>query len=155
MDEGRQDRGADDILVEGEGISATARLHEMVFVFPLFVLLLAWLAGTFFHPLMGGLILFLDIYPLSNALIRYKTTQIVLTNKRVFLTFGFFNKDLIQFRFDKIESASEEAPLLGRIFGYSTVIIRGTGTGAVPITMVRGGTQFVRAVEKKLLEGEG
>lgn len=150
----KHDAGADSLLVEGEHKIAEARLHQFIFFFPFVIACLAVLVGMVFHPLVGGVILFLDIYPVVNSYIRYKTTRVVLTDKRVFLTFGFFNKDLIQFRLDKVESASEEAPLIGRIVGYSTVVVRGTGTGAVPVTMVEGGTQFVKAVEKKLLEDQ-
>ncbi len=144
----------EDVLVEGEQVYASAHLHKAVFLFPGFLIVLGALVWELFHPVVGAAIFFVTLYPLLNAFIRYKTTMLVLTGKRVLLIYGYFNEDVVQFKLNKIESASLENPLLGRIIGFATVVIRGVGTGAVPVTYVLGGQAFVREVEKRLLEND-
>ncbi|MCB9989277.1 MAG: PH domain-containing protein [Rhodospirillales bacterium] len=143
-----------DVLVSGEQVKAQAHLHKAIFIFPSTIVLLAVLVGVLFHWLVGLTILFLSLYPVSNAYILFKTTRLLLTDRRILLIYGFFNQDVVQFKFDKVESASLENPLLGRILGYSTVVIRGVGTGAVPVRFVMNGERFVRKTEEALLKPE-
>lgn len=141
-------------LVDGERILARVGLHPAVFLYPAMGLITGVLVGVFFHWIVGGAILFLCLYPVTDALIRFKTTSLILTDRRVIIEYGFFNRDLIQFRLDKIESAFLETPLWGRFLGFATVNIRGTGAGRVPVVFVRDGDAFVRAVEARLLAAE-
>lgn len=140
-------------LVEGEEIIHVARVHPGIFLRPGVLLAVAAVAGIFFHWLVGMMIALTALQPAADALIRYKTTKLVLTNKRVLARYGFFNKDNIQLRLERIESAHLEEPFLGQILGYSTVIISGTGTGRIPITFIADGMAFVKKLEKFTLTG--
>ncbi len=140
--------------MEGEEIVHAARVHWAVFLYPGVLVVIAALVGVFFHWLVGAVIALMSLYPVINAVIIFFTTRLVLTNKRVLARYGFFNKDNIQLKLSRIESAHMEEPFIGQILGYGTVMINGTGTGTIPIGMIADAGAFVKKLEKITLAGE-
>jgi uncharacterized membrane protein YdbT with pleckstrin-like domain len=65
--------------------------------------------------------------------IRRRSTQYVVTDRRVILKRGILSRHTIEMNRSKVESVDVDQTLLGRIFGYGTVIVRGTGGGLEPI----------------------
>ncbi len=55
------------------------------------------------------------------------TSEFVITNRRVVIKVGWFNHDAFEMNLSKIESVNVSQPLIGRILGYGTIIIIGTG----------------------------
>lgn len=138
------------LLTEGEEIGNHAKIHHIVFAAPLIYLTIALLAGVFFHPVMAIVIVVLTIYPSYNAFIHYKMTDLVLTNRKVMSRTGFLTRDWTRMEFGKIENAYLEQPILGRILGYSTVIVSGVGQGNISVSQVSNGDQFIKDLEQKL-----
>jgi len=147
-------RKLEEQLVEGEEILHVAYLHLAIFLYPGVLVTIAVLVGVFFHWLVGGMIMLLSLYPLIDALIRFKTTKLVLTNKRVLARYGFFSKDNIQIKLSRVESAHVEEPLLGQILGYATVMIKGIGAGSIPITFIAKAGDYIKKLEEVTLSRE-
>jgi len=61
------------------------------------------------------------------GLIKRNSTEMGLTNKRVIVKTGIANRRTIELLLSRIESVIVEEPAMGRVLGYGTVIIRGTG----------------------------
>ena len=84
--------------------------------------------------IFGVTIVFL---PVSAALLLYaylkiRSTEMGITSKRIIKKSGVIMRDTAEIRLCKVESISVQQGLLGRIFGYGTVTIVGTGgNGAV------------------------
>lgn len=140
------------MLTEGEEVKNQAEIHNIVFVWPIILLLIALLLGMFFHPIMGVVVFILALYPAYNAYIHYKMTDLILTNKKVMSRTGFLSRDWIRMDFDKIENAYLEEPIIGRFLGYSTVIVSGVGSGEVSVTQVENGNKFINDLEKLLAD---
>jgi uncharacterized membrane protein YdbT with pleckstrin-like domain len=138
------------LLSPNERILKDARIHWIVFVAPVSYLVIALLAGVFFHPIMGFVILMLSLYPSYTAIIHYWMTHLILTNKKVMSRIGFLTRDWTQMRIEKIENAYLEEPIVGRFLGYSTVVVSGMGSGAVAVPYVIDGYGFVKDLEKLL-----
>lgn len=138
------------LLSENEKVLEQGRIHEIVFAAPLVYTFIAAIAWVFFHPIMGFVILFLSLYPWYNAVIHYKMTYLVLTNKKVMSREGFLSRDWIRMDFERIENAYLEEPIIGRYLGYSTVIVSGVGSGAVAVGPVRKGDHFIKQLEQQL-----
>lgn len=84
--------------------------------------------GVLLIPLYGiGLIL------LIMAFVRYKTTELAFTNKRVIAKFGFISRQTIELYIPKVESIQVHQGILGRIFNYGSLIISGAGNPQAPI----------------------
>jgi uncharacterized membrane protein YdbT with pleckstrin-like domain len=68
-----------------------------------------------------------------RAFIRRATTEMAVTDHRVIYKSGLLSRHTIEMNRDKVESVDVDQSLLGRVFGYGTVIVRGTGSSLEPI----------------------
>src|SRR6516162_10321641 len=68
-----------------------------------------------------------------RAFIRRATTELAVTNHRVIYKSGLLSRHTIEMNRDKVESVDVDQSLLGRVFGYGTVIVRGTGGSLEPM----------------------
>jgi len=64
------------------------------------------------------------------------TTEIAVTNSRVILKRGFIRRHTIEMNMDKVESVDVDQSLLGRIFNYGNITVRGTGSSFEPLRMI-------------------
>ncbi|HYN55227.1 MAG TPA: PH domain-containing protein [Methylotenera sp.] len=96
--------------------------------------------GVILLPAFGLGIIFLVI-----AYIRYKTTELAFTNKRVIAKFGFISRHTIEINMNKVESIQVNQNVWGRIFNYGTLILSGAGTPQAPIPGISNPIQFRRA----------
>jgi uncharacterized membrane protein YdbT with pleckstrin-like domain len=61
------------------------------------------------------------------GLIKRNATEMAVTNKRVIVKTGLASRRTIEIVLSRIESIAVEEPTMGRMLGYGTVIVRGTG----------------------------
>lgn len=95
--------------------------------------------GLLFVGLFGlGLIFWLV------AFIRYKTTELAVTNKRVIAKFGFISRKTIELNINKVESIQVDQGILGRIFNYGSLVISGAGNPQAPIPGISDPMNFRR-----------
>jgi uncharacterized membrane protein YdbT with pleckstrin-like domain len=67
------------------------------------------------------------------AAVRRASTELVVTDRRVILKRGIFSRQTIEMNRAKVESVDVDQTIMGRIMGYGTVIVRGTGGGLEPM----------------------
>lgn len=123
----------DDVLIKDEKVIYTGSVSlwsQAPLIIIGFFLLAAW--GL-------GLILWLVVF------IRYKTTELAFTNKRVIAKFGFVSRRTFELNTNKIESVQVEQSVLGRIFDYGTLVISGAGNPQAPILGISKPMEFRRA----------
>ena len=70
------------------------------------------------------------------------TTEIAVTNMRIILKRGFIRRHTIEMNMDKVESVDVDQSLLGRLFNYGDITVRGVGTGFEPLRMVDNPLKF-------------
>ena len=84
--------------------------------------------GILLLPVVGiGLIFLIKAY------IRYKTTELAITTKRVIVKVGFIRRSTVEININKVESVQVDQSLLGRMFDFGTLVIAGTGTTHAPL----------------------
>lgn len=111
-------------LQEGEHLIYSARFHWWFNVMAWsHVILLSWLAGY-------GIFVFL------NKFIQKATTEICVTDRRVVFRRGWLTLQIDQVNIDRIEGSMVNQTMMGRIFGFGTVIVRGTGVGEIHLPAV-------------------
>ena len=81
----------------------------------------AYLNWKIFVRLSGLLTLF--IYPL----VLRKTSEFVITNMRVIIKKGWISRYTFEMNLNKIETVNVDQSFWGRIFGFGTITIVGTG----------------------------
>jgi uncharacterized membrane protein YdbT with pleckstrin-like domain len=79
------------------------------------------------------------------AYLRYKTTELAFTNKRVIAKFGFISRQTIELNVSKVESVQVLQGMLGRLFNYGTLVISGAGAPQAPIPGISNPMAFRRA----------
>lgn len=89
----------------------------------------------------------MNLYPVYYAVVGFITTHLILTNKKVIGRTGFLTRDWRQMTFSQIETAYLEEPIIGRYLGYSTVVIQGTGAGAISFRYIIDGDIFIKKLE--------
>ncbi len=79
---------------------------------------------------------FLAALAFLTAAIRRATTELAVTDQRVLFKHGIFSRHTVEMNRSKVESVDVNQSVLGRIFGYGTVILRGTGGSLEPMANV-------------------
>ncbi len=73
---------------------------------------------------------------LLSAYIRQISTELVITNHRVIAKHGYISTTSYELMMTKVEGASIDQSIWGRIWGYGTLMVKGTGGGISPIDHV-------------------
>ena len=86
--------------------------------------------------LFGALVLLLQRGGIALGILFRNATEMV-TNKRVIVKVGLMRKKTVELFLSKVESIGVEQGILGRMLGYGSIVVRGTGGTAEPFKMVR------------------
>ena len=62
------------------------------------------------------------------AWFRRWTTEMAVTDRRIILKRGFIRRHTVEMNMQKVETVDVDQTLIGRIFNYGNVTIRGTGS---------------------------
>ena len=103
------------------------------------------LAPLIFFGFLGLFVFGLGLILWIVAFIRYKTTELAFTNKRVIAKFGFISRQTIELNITKVESIQVNQGILGRIFNYGTLIVSGAGNPQAPIPGISDPMAFRRS----------
>lgn len=79
------------------------------------------------------------------AFLKYKSTELAFTNKRVIAKFGFISRQTIELNLAKVESVQVNQGVLGRIFNFGTLVISGAGNPQAPIPGISNPMTFRRS----------
>jgi len=120
------------VLSSGEKVVYQARIS-------VWSLLPFIIAGFFFLFVLGLGVLFW-----IAAFIKYKTTELAITNKKIIAKFGFIRRDTIELLLPKIESIQVRQSVFGRVFNYGSIIISGAGNPQAPVPGIDDPIQFRR-----------
>ena len=150
-------------LGEGEVVRHVAHKHWVIFVAPVFQLVVALVLvaiGYKIHDfsawlgwlmrMLGYVILAIGAVHLLGAWLLRITTELAVTNRKVVGKWGLVWRRTIEQRLDKVDSIEVEQSILGRILGYGTVEVRGSGVTMTPLRMIEDPITFRRRVEDAL-----
>lgn len=98
------------------------------------------LAGVLLLPAFGLGLVFLAI-----AYVKYKTTELAITTRRVIAKFGFISRRTVELNIAKVESIQVEQSVMGRILNYGTLVIAGGGNPQAPIPGISNPIAFRKA----------
>lgn len=122
-----------DNLVRDESVRYWSRMHWIQYVnfivFAGFAGLLALTVMVINRAYGTGLqVLFWGFAPLSYPYLRQRFSELAVTNRRVIAKQGLLSRRVFELRHSKIESVCVDQGFVGKILGFGTVRIRGTGT---------------------------
>ena len=134
------------VLQPGETVVHESRLHPLIFLPALLLLALAiaLLVGSmqFTGDVKIGFEAAAAIFAVfaiaswARAAIRRATTELAITDRRVIYKAGLLARHTLEMNRSKVESIDVDQSILGRLLGYGTIIVRGTGGSLEPIRMI-------------------
>lgn len=68
-----------------------------------------------------------------GELIRRQSTEVVVTDRRVIFKRGLVSRFTAEMNISRIETVDVSQSILGRIFNYGDIVVRGTGSGIEPL----------------------
>jgi len=92
---------------------------------------------------IGGALFFVGI-------LKRNATEMAVTNKRVIVKTGIVDRRTIEILLSRIESVAVEEPALGRLLGYGTVIVRGTGGTPEVFSKIYHPLEFREQVQRQI-----
>jgi uncharacterized membrane protein YdbT with pleckstrin-like domain len=82
-----------------------------------------------------------------------RSTELVVTDKRLIVKYGIISTQSIEIRFDKIETVRVKQGLMGRILGYGDIVVTGTGSTFDPIPNIANAMRFRAALNQAMDPG--
>ena len=156
-------------LIAGEQVLYKTGLHWIVLVGPIILACFFGLPGLFMliasiatlsdkstsgmGPAGFVLLLLAGVCVLLGYLKR-RGTEMVVTNKRILIKTGLVSRKTFELLLSKVESIGVQEGLLGRMLGYGSVVVRGTGGTPEPFSTIAHPLEFRRQVQQQIEQRE-
>lgn len=84
------------------------------------------------------------------------STEMAVTNKRVLVKVGIMSRRSIEIMLSKIESVRVDQSVMGRIFGFGTIVVRGVGGTPEPFAEIAHPLELRRHIQEQIdrLQGD-
>jgi uncharacterized membrane protein YdbT with pleckstrin-like domain len=155
-------------LAAGETVIYQTRLHWIVMLGHIVLgCLLLGLPGVFLlyyaasqagiesktlHIMEGGgvVLLVCGVVAILMGMVRRNATEMALTNRRVVIKTGLVGRTTIEMLLNKVESIEVSETVLGRMLGYGTIVVIGTGGTPEPFHRVAHPLEFRSKVQQQI-----
>lgn len=127
------------VLQPGETVKAIGRLHWINYLKAFLLAALAVVCLLYGQQeatrvgrgaaYVGWLLLALAIVLFLGAWFTRQMTELSVTNHRVIYKTGFIRRHTVEMNMDKVETVNVDQSIWGRILGYGTIHVLGTGQG--------------------------
>lgn len=140
------------VLLNGEELEYAGTLHWIIFapgfasaIFGAFLCLLTpqALNETFLLGLAGEMrsyivwtgvsMVLAGVGMIAHSYLRFISTELAVTNRRVIAKVGFISRNTFEVMLNRVEGANIDQTVWGRIFGFGSIFVHGTGGGITPI----------------------
>jgi uncharacterized membrane protein YdbT with pleckstrin-like domain len=125
----------EDNLMPNEKVIYRTHLHWGIFILPAILTLLSF-----------GIFIFLLIW----VFLRTKTSEFVLTDKRVIIHVGVLSSKSIEILLNKVEGIGVQQGLFGRMFGYGSLVVGGTGGTKEVFKFIENPFEFRKQVQQQI-----
>jgi len=157
----------EDNLIAGEKAIYQTRLHWVVLLGPVVLGLLFGIPGLVFLVgavvtigdkseaasglgIMGLVALVIAATSIGLGIWQRAATEMAVTNKRVIIKTGLVSRKTVELLLGRVESIGVNESVLGRMLGYGTVVVRGTGGTPEPFDKVAHPLEFRRQVQQQI-----
>ncbi|MBW2076788.1 MAG: PH domain-containing protein [Deltaproteobacteria bacterium] len=140
-------------LMPGEKITYRAYLHWAVFLRPIgwLVIAILFFIGSGYIIGIGTIFVLIAIIDGIGSLITYKTSEFGVTNKRVLVKVGFIRRNSLEILLTKVEGIQVNQGIIGRILGYGSIVISGTGGSKDPLHKISAPLEFRKRSQEQVV----
>ena len=133
----------DNNLMNGESVLYRAKVHWIVFKWPVIWLILSFVIIAATMVVSAATIPFLlFIVSAIFAYLQYTTNEYAITNKRVIVKVGLIRRHSLEILLSKIEGISVNQGIFGRMLGYGSIVVNGTGGSREPFRSIAQPLEF-------------
>ena len=148
----------DDNLMPGEKVKYRAKLHWIVFAqsIPLFIIgILSMGTGGELGIAVGGIFILLAIVSALISFISYSSSEFAVTDKRFIAKVGLIKRETVELLLSKVEAIQVQQTVPGRIFGYGTITVSGTGGSKDPFNKISSPMKFRKCAQEQIAAVQG
>ena len=139
-------------LMNGESVLHRGKLHWVVFLGPViwFIVAIMFFGGGGDTAAAGGLFVLIAIVTGIASFINYTTSEFGITNKRVIVKVGFIRRNSLEVLLNKIEGIQVKQGILGRILGFGSITVSGTGGTKDPFHKISAPLEFRKKTQEQM-----
>jgi uncharacterized membrane protein YdbT with pleckstrin-like domain len=143
-------------LISGEQLIYRTGTHWIVLFWPgVFAILLAGGGVALYYvrrdlAIAATVLVVIAGLELMFAAIKRNATEMAVTNRRVIIKTGMASRRSLEIMLPKVESVGIDETVGGRMLGYGTVTIHGTGGTPEPFRTIGHPSEFRREVQQQI-----
>jgi uncharacterized membrane protein YdbT with pleckstrin-like domain len=137
-------------LLPNEQVTYRARLSRVIYLFPVCLLVFAVLVAIHGWYQAAWVIAALGVVLLVPPWIRSVSSEFAVTNKRVLIKVGLVRRHSLELLLQKVEGIGVDQGIMGRILGYGTITVSGTGGTREAFRTISRPLEFRRQVQASL-----
>ena len=149
----------EDNLMPGEEVTYRAHLHWVIYVRAVIIalvgaaLVVVGFTQPSFGPLavLGAAVLLFALIVWFAQWVKARTSEFAVTNKRVIIKVGLVRRDTLELLLSKVESIGVDQTVTGRLVGYGTIVVVGTGGTREPFRDIARPLDFRKQVQARAL----
>ncbi len=155
---------AEQNLISGEHITFRGRVHwtalvtSVVPAMVIDIVAIALVVGALFktHAYGGYLLVAAVVLFMASSVVvlvgtmKRRAAEFVVTNKRIIAKVGIVEKQTAEIFLNKVESIGVDQNLRGRMMGYGTVTVRGTGGTIESFNRIADPFEFRRQIQEQI-----
>jgi uncharacterized membrane protein YdbT with pleckstrin-like domain len=107
------------------------------------------------RAIAGAILLAAAILTFIYGVAKRNATEMAVTNRRVLIKTGMTSRRTLDLMLSRVESIGVEESTAGRVLGYGSVIVRGTGGAPESFLMIAHPQEFRRAVQQQIGAPQG
>ncbi len=109
-------------------------------------------SGTGIHAMeLGGVLLLVAaIGTFAYGIAKRNATEMAVTNRRVLIKTGMGSRRTLDLMLSRVESIGVEETFAGRMLGFGSVVVRGTGGTPESFVMIANPQEFRRSVQEQI-----
>jgi len=147
-------------LMQDEVIIFRTKLHWIIYRWIIIWLIVGFALLIYAIPrsqaeiMTVGLLFFVIAFiAFLMAIIDKKSSEFGITNKRVLMKTGFIRRKSIEILLPKVEGIMIDQSIGGRIFGYGTIVITGTGGLSNSFKKISKPLEFKKKIQEETFHG--
>jgi uncharacterized membrane protein YdbT with pleckstrin-like domain len=147
----------DDHLLTGEQIVYRARMHWIIFGVAITVVVLGIALGILLEVIdngywyVGAAVAGIGLLLAIGPAIRYISSEFAVTDKRVLGKVGFIERESDETLLSKVEAIGVDQGIMGRLLGFGTVTITGTGGTQEVFRTISQPLEFRRQIQTQVV----
>jgi len=149
-----------DNLIRGERVAYTTKLHWIIFGWPV-VFLVCGIVAMANHSRVGGFLVSAGEFLIAIGIvwglikfIRYTGAEFGVTNRRVLISVRVIGQRSLEIMLPKVEGIGVSQDLFGRIFGYGSIVVIGTGGTKEEFHTIAAPQEFRKQVQEQIAAQE-